>query len=211
MGANVNEDFNHIPELVETLEYLGSHHIEVGIFGDEDTGGGDDDEIGLVALARVHEFGTTITPTNAGALTVPLTPEAAGRSPGDFNEELFIPKGTNVLARETGRDDFEPLYALVQEVEIPERSFMRAGFDAHKDDIQDQGSILLNQALALEIDAETALDTLGRVITNQIQEYMTNLSEPSNSPLTIMLKDASNPLIDTGRLQGAITYKIESG
>ncbi|MTI61728.1 MAG: hypothetical protein FH762_17385 [Firmicutes bacterium] len=202
MGVKVKEEFNYIPKIAKAIEYLGSHHLEIGIFGEDDSH--------ILMIARVHEFGVVITPKKAQSLTIPLIKEAVGKSPSEF-KDLFIPKGTNVLARKKG-DGFEAVYALVKSVEIPERSFMRAGFDSNKKDFQKKGEHLIQQAIALEIAPKTALDVLGRYIADQIQVYLTKLREPPNSPVTISNKGSSNPLIGKDEhLRDSITYKIVSG
>lgn len=98
-----------------------------------------------------------------------------------------------------------------EEISIPERAFIRSGFDSSKEDFFNTAKHLIQQALFLEIPPETALRVIGEDIRNRLQEHMTDLSSPPNHPFTIKNKGSSNPLIDEGRLRSAITHKIVSG
>ena len=198
--ATAEDDFNLIPDIKDAIEYIASHQIEIGIFGEDDSE--------MLMIARVNEFGTTIEPKKADSLTIPLIDEAIGRSPTEFND-LFIPEGTHVLARERG-DGIQPVYALMKSVTIPERSFMRAGYDSNRSDFEEKGDQLIQRALVLDITPQAAFDALGNYIVTSIQEFLTNLSDPSNSPATTGNKGSSNPLVDEGHLRDAITYKIGS-
>ncbi len=91
---------------------------------------------------------------------------------------------------------------------IPERSFMRAGFDTNISKIEQQIELLLGQVMDLKLDAKGFYEAIGAVVTGIIQEYLTDLQEPPLSPVTIERKGSSNPLIDTGRLRQSITYKV---
>ena len=95
-------------------------------------------------------------------------------------------------------------------INIPERSFMRAGFDTKKEELIDTAGDLINQAITLQIEPKAALETIGVQMQTTIQEYLTNVNAPPNHPLTIREKGSSNPLVDEGRLRSAISYKIRS-
>lgn len=169
--AKAQDEFNYIPEIKDAIEYLLTHHIEIGIFGDDDSE--------MLMIARVQEFGVTIDVTDA-------------------MRGYLWSQGMNI-----GPD--------TDQIVIPERSFIRAGFDNGKEEFFQTAQHLIQQAIGLEIPPETALDTIGEDIRNSLQEYMTEVSSPPNHPFTVKSKGSSNPLIDQGRLRGAITYKIESG
>lgn len=102
------------------------------------------------------------------------------------------------------------LRADTDKINIPERSFMRAGFDSRKKKIQRQGEKLLIDVLSMKTRAKPALKALGLVMSTQIQEYLTKLRTPPNHPATVQNKGSSNPLIDGGHLRQSITYKIVS-
>lgn len=94
------------------------------------------------------------------------------------------------------------------EIEIPERSYIRAGFENSKEFIAEY----ITRALPLAIDGRLEVDRfyslLGEVCVSKITDYMQQLRTPPNSDLTIARKGSSNPLIDTGRLIQSITYRV---
>lgn len=202
--ARVKEEFNHIPNIQKEIKYLTNHHIEIGIFGEDDSK--------LLMIARVNEFGVTITPKEASALTIPLNDEAAKNSAGDYENLVLLDPdddGDGILAFVDGKN-IEPMYALVKKVKIPERAFMRGSFDKKKKKMSDQAEKLINGVLTLKYDAKTALNMIGQTIVTQVQLYMTQLRQPPNSQVTANNKNSSNPLIDDGHLRDSITYKIRS-
>ena len=93
-------------------------------------------------------------------------------------------------------------------INIPERSFIRAGFDSEKSNIQSTISTLAGKLIAGEIDIDTFYEFMGNYCVSRIQEYFINLDTPALHPATIAKKHSSNPLVDSGRLLHSITYKI---
>lgn len=91
---------------------------------------------------------------------------------------------------------------------IPERSFIRAGFDYYRSRIEDNAVELLEQVIYGGLPALTFFDGLGQIMVGFIQTYLTDLDYPPNSPTTIARKGSSNPLIDTGQLRDSITYEV---
>ena len=93
---------------------------------------GKKDGTSMVNIAAVHEFGATIRPVSASALTIPVTREASelAREHGGVGEipGLFRPKGTKVLARKKGKG-FEIMFILKDEVVIPPRPFIEPSLD----------------------------------------------------------------------------------
>lgn len=101
------------------------------------------------------------------------------------------------------------LKKTTREIRIPERSFIRSGFDDKESKIRNTANKYLEQVLGMELSADAFFNTLGEYIVGQLQEYMTDLRIPPNHPFTIEQKGSSNPLIDTGRLRQSITYRIK--
>lgn len=93
-------------------------------------------------------------------------------------------------------------------VNIPERSFVRAGYDQEKEKIINEAEHLLEKVISLELPVSTFFEVLGEYIVGLIQRYLTDIKTPPNHPATIKNKESSNPLIDTGRLRQSITYKV---
>lgn len=205
MGITVTTN-NQIPRLVAALRKLGKTGIEVGIFGDDDAE--------LVKIAGVHEYGMTIKPKNGKFLAIPL-PAAKGKRPADFGDELFFmpSKDDNraYLARKRGkgkREKIEPMFVLMKSVKIPERSFIRSGFDESVDEITKKIEKHLQTVLDFKINPDIFLDMIGTEFAGMIQKKARKLKTPANAPLTVANKRSSNPLMDTGRMVGAIRHKV---
>lgn len=91
---------------------------------------------------------------------------------------------------------------------IPERPFMRNAARAN------EGKYTAAMAASAEQivkDANTGptLQKLGILAQGDIQAEITSLSSPPNSPVTIARKGSSKPLIDTGEMRQAVTFKVD--
>lgn len=195
-------DETRVPDFLKILDDLKRTHLEIGIFSEDD---GD-----MVMIGSVHEFGADIVPKKSNFLTIPLNKKAKEKSPRDF-DDLFVlhaDSGELFLVKEKGESGLEFYYWLARSVKIPERSFIRAGFDKNKDDMIAEGDKLLEQVIQLELPVETFFDIMGEYLVGRIQKHMTSLKDPPNSLVTANNKGSSNPLIDTGRLRDSITYKV---
>lgn len=60
-----------------------------------------------------------------------------------------------------------------------------------------------------EATLEDTMRKLGVLAQGDIQDEITNLKTPPNSPTTIRLKGSSNPLIDTGEMRRAVTWEVK--
>ena len=110
-------------------------------------------------------------------------------------------------------DDVTYLFILFPSVQIPERSFIRAGYDANKDNLTAACERALSGILSEGWDALTAANHIGMTAVGCIQTYM---NTPGNfKDKGSITKATSNwsdsPLIETGRLRNSITYVIEEG
>lgn len=94
-------------------------------------------------------------------------------------------------------------------IRIPERSFIRAGFNEHEKDWRIKADQLIDEAVTGNVPVETMLDMLGLELAGKIQEFARDLKSPPNSSATKMLKGSSNPLVDTGRMIGAIKHEVD--
>ena len=68
---------------------------------------------------------------------------------------------------------------------------------------------MVKEAIKRGIDPDAALDAMGIEMQGVIRQFLTDLTDPPNSPETIRRKKSSNPLIDTGQLRTAIDYEVE--
>src|SRR5574342_398005 len=151
MGVSTRST-NNIPRMRQALERLGRKTIKVGVFGADNYEYPNDAD--LVTIAAVHEYGATIRPKTAQWLTIPLITAAKNKRAGDFGDELFFyqPKGKDYafLGRKNG-DSVENVFLLMKEVTIPERSFLRTGFDENVNKITDKIEDMLNDVLDFNI------------------------------------------------------------
>ena len=220
------------PELARIkreLAALRSLQIHVGIMGDS--------ESDLLMIAHVHEYGATITAKNVRNLTIPLTDEAkkAG-SPRSFNDLEWVPgrqPGVSFLVRPRKRKarskdhrtvtdtistrseydprDYDWLYMLVKSVNIPERSFIRASFDAGRAELSAACKEAVTNIIRKGWTAQQAADHVGKIATNMTRQFMNAGLEPPKSKITQLTTTQQQPLFDTGRLIGSIAYKVEGG
>lgn len=99
--------------------------------------------------------------------------------------------------------------ASTTEIVIPERSFLRSGYDEHKDEVLKKADRMLLDVLLGTMKEETFLKEVGLALSSKIKDYATDLRTPANHPFTIAQKGSSNPLVDTGDMIDAITYDYE--
>ena len=93
---------------------------------------------------------------------------------------------------------------------IPERSFLRGGYDEKKDEVMKQQDMLLNAVVSGALDAQSFLDAVGTVFEGKIKEYAVDLGDPGLRPYTIAHRKngGSNPLVDSGDMIGSISHRI---
>lgn len=92
---------------------------------------------------------------------------------------------------------------------VPERPFMRNAMRDNKGKYRDGMATAARKILTGDVSMASTLSKLGIMAQGDIQSEITSLSSPPNSPVTIALKGSSNPLIDTGEMHAAVTYKVE--
>ena len=210
------------------LEKLKACTIHVGIQGDADSE--------ILTIARVHEYGATIHAKNAKNLCIPINKLSYDKSPRDFESEgLFFFKSHNgfLLAaipkpgtkrrkkrRKKGEgeaggeeeNDIELLFLLLPSVTIPERSFIRAGFDANRDRLAEACQSQVAAIIHGRKTAEQAAEWIGGKAVDFIHEFM---SDSGNfTPKGRIQKErvpswANSPLTVTKRMFNSITWKVE--
>lgn len=90
---------------------------------------------------------------------------------------------------------------------IPERSFLRSGFDKCHKQVNEDCDALIGALADGSIDADTVLDAYGTEFVSSIKNYAVNKRRPKNHPFTIKQKGSRNPLVDTGDMIESITYR----
>lgn len=204
MGVKIKRDKNNVGRFTTQTRELNGKTIKVGIFGSSDRE--------LVKIAKANEFGVTIRPKSGKFLAIPAK-KARGRSPRDYSNLVFISANKSrggVLAMNPKKGQPLDIYFyLVSSMTIPERSFIRAGIDNNIADINRKFKRLIDQVLQRNIKVDVFMEALGLELAGYVQKEARNLTSPPNAPATIKAKGSSNPLIDTGRMVGAIRHEIE--
>ncbi|MCM3598706.1 hypothetical protein M4D55_23385 [Metabacillus idriensis] len=93
-------------------------------------------------------------------------------------------------------------------IRIPERSFIRAGWDSNEREILDKCEELLKDAFILNVPASAVVDGMGQETRDRIKDYARDLDNPDNHPFTVERKGSDNPLVDTGHMIQSIDYEI---
>lgn len=101
------------------------------------------------------------------------------------------------------------LKASTQYITIPERAFLRNGYDANKAEVIENAEGILPAVLDGSMDADKFLEMIGLILSSNIKDYAQHLDTPPLHSFTIKQKGSSNPLVDTGDMIGAITYEVE--
>lgn len=95
------------------------------------------------------------------------------------------------------------------EIVIPERSFLRGGFDSCHKQVVKKTEKTLEKALHGEIAEDVFFRLVGLMLQSEIQNFARNVSSPPNHPFTVGKKGSSSPLVDTGDMIGAIAFEVE--
>lgn len=203
----------HLEKIRSELTALAKMRIRVGVQGDEDSD--------ILVIAGVHEYGATITAKNAKNLAIPLKKEAQGKSPRDFPGLFFIemPDTGNVFGvtlkgnrRDKGNmDNLNFLFLLLRSVTVPERSFIRASYDAGGATIEQAAKEAIEHIILDAWTAKEAAEHIGARALAMTQEYFNTKLSPPKGALTQSLSTQSQPLYESGRLYRSITYTVEEG
>jgi len=90
---------------------------------------------------------------------------------------------------------------------IPKRSFIGATVDQRKADIPKLQRAIAVSVLSGKITPQQGAAQFGGKVVGWIQTRMAAGIGPANAPSTIARKKSSKPLINTGQLRSAITWK----
>lgn len=102
------------------------------------------------------------------------------------------------------------LKASTEYITIPERAFLRNGFDQGKDEVVKNAEAVLCDVLSGHMTVDMFLHGIvGLPLESKIKDYAIDLTDPPNHPFTAGKKKSSNPLVDTGGMIGSITHRVE--
>ncbi|WP_446662955.1 hypothetical protein [Geobacillus sp. CCR] len=102
-----------------------------------------------------------------------------------------------------------PLRKETTVIKIPERSWLRSGYDENINKIAKKIEEMAPDVIEGNVNPRLFMDAIGMEFAGLIQKKMRDLKNPPNSQMTIERKGSDNPLIDTGRLVNAIRHEIE--
>ena len=92
-------------------------------------------------------------------------------------------------------------------IRIPERSFLRSGFDANHEKAVKQAERMISVG---KFDADEVCAYVGLYLAQRIKLFARDLKTPENHPFTVQQKNGkTNPLVNTGDMIGSITYRVE--
>lgn len=210
LKKNGNIDFNKI---TKELKYLKTHEVQIGFFGDRDGH--------LLTIVRANEYGAKIVPHNkSGKLWIPSREAIRkyGKSvkPSDV-KDLFVAgskkvNGKKVLGKSAGITEngkYVVLFYLLDHVMIPARPFLRKAFYDNQRKYRRLVKVGIDEIVYDGKTGHDLLVKLGKVGVSDVRESTRRWTKPGNAPLTIGNKRGqNNPLVDTGKLSQAVTYKI---
>lgn len=93
---------------------------------------------------------------------------------------------------------------------VPRRSFIADWVDENEERHRSQIRKIAEQVMKGKIESwDQGLERLGVLYVAEVQKRIAVGIDPPLAPSTIARKGSSKPLIDTGALRSAITYKVE--
>lgn len=92
-------------------------------------------------------------------------------------------------------------------IRIPERAFLRTGYDNCREEVIQKGQLLLKQVAEGNMTANGCVTALGMELSSKIKDYATEMGSPGNHPFTIGNKGSGNPLVNSGSMIGGITWR----
>lgn len=106
----------------------------------------------------------------------------------------------------------EPARPWTGFVGIPPRPFIRATFDANRDQVKKRVRALAVAFLKGQISLNRGLHMLGQWGVAEVHKYVEQGSNlQPNAPSTIARKGSARPLIDTKQLINGVTYAVVGG
>lgn len=102
-----------------------------------------------------------------------------------------------------------PMKSSTTVIKIPERSFLRSGKDKHKAKVINKAKNMLPDVIQKNVSIDVFVNMIGQEFAGHIQKELRDVKAPPNKQMTKERKGSSNPLIDTGRLLGAIKHEVE--
>ena len=94
-------------------------------------------------------------------------------------------------------------------IRIPERSFLRTGYDTNRDAVLEYAKMLVAEVSEGRLTKDELAEAVGLHLASAIKDYAVDLKKPANHPFTIEQKGSSNPLVgSSGDMIESITWRI---
>lgn len=95
------------------------------------------------------------------------------------------------------------------EIVIPERSFLRSGFDTYHIRVIERAERVLPLVLDGRMSEDDFFDIVGMLLRDRIRDYAVDLSTPPKHPFTLERNGGKeNPLIDSGDMVNSIEFEV---
>lgn len=92
---------------------------------------------------------------------------------------------------------------------VPERAFIGPSLKKNRSKYLKYAGRQITPVIRRKQSMNTVWETLGIMAVADVQEYMVTASFTPLDPKTIKRKGSSKPLIDTGQMRQAITYRVK--
>lgn len=95
---------------------------------------------------------------------------------------------------------------------IPPRPFLTMAFDEQREELAAMGKAFMPEVIEGKMPLDRALNIMGAKLAAEAKKVISigdKLEE--NKPSTVAAKGSDRPLVDTGRLLGAIAWAIDKG
>lgn len=101
-----------------------------------------------------------------------------------------------------------PLRKETTELHIPARPFLGPAFDLYEADLQSALERGLTLVFTGAITVEQFFTEIGRITVGIVVQSLDAVTEPPLHPFTVARKGSTKPLIDTGEMRKAISFRI---
>lgn len=96
------------------------------------------------------------------------------------------------------------------EIVIPERSFLRSGFDECHEKVLDRADRALSLVIGGQWTEEQMYEFVGAFLRDSIQDYAEDLRTPPKHPFTLQRHpNKENPLVQSGDMINSIEFEVE--
>lgn len=83
-------------------------------------------------------------------------------------------------------------------IHIPERSFLRSGYDKERATVLKHARMMLADVTEGRMSESAFFEAVGTDLVERIKDYAIELDSPANHPFTVDRKGSSNPLVGGG-------------